>query len=149
MKPENDLLTSYSPFSKLSPGAADIDAVFQDMWRQAEINRTKWGCELQCLFTFALTNCYAMYLILCSDLGRTATLVDYSDSERTPTIWLPYWKGLKGFQEFSASAAHRLGQRNYNAKKCPYMGNMHETFYAPKGCWETIYDEFPPWGLGQ
>ncbi len=91
--------------------------------------------------------CYVSYL--CSDLGRTATLVDYSDSERTPTIWLSYWKDLKGLQEFSASATHRLGQNNYNAKKYPYKGVMHETFYAPKGCWETIYDDFPPQGLGQ
>ncbi|KAL9132083.1 MAG: hypothetical protein Q9217_000119 [Psora testacea] len=112
------------PLGKLSPGAADIDAVFQEMWREAETNRDKWGY-----------------------LGKTATLVDYSDSERTPTIWLSYWKDLKGLQKFSASAAHRLGQNNYNAKKYPYMGIMHETFYSPKGCWETIYDEFPPWGL--
>lgn len=91
--------------------------------------------------------CYVSYL--CSDLGRIATLVDYSDSERTPTIWLSYRKDLKGLQEFSASATHRLGQNNYNAKKYPYKGVMHETFYAPKGCWETIYDDFPPQGLGQ
>ncbi|KAL8927689.1 MAG: hypothetical protein Q9172_001249 [Xanthocarpia lactea] len=26
---------------------------------------------------------------------------------------------------------------------------MHETFYAPKGCWETLYEEFPPWGLAK
>ncbi|KAL8702000.1 MAG: hypothetical protein Q9201_004622 [Fulgogasparrea decipioides] len=114
------------PLGKLSPGAFQIDEAFQEMWREAEENRLKWGY-----------------------LGRTATLVDYSDNERTPTIWLSYWKDLKGLQEFSTSAAHRLGQNNYNAKKYPYMGIMHETFYAPKGCWEAIYDEFPPWGLGQ
>lgn len=144
-----NLLTSHSPLGKLSPGAADIDAVFQDMWHEAEGNRTKWGCESQRLppvFTSTLL-CYVSYFY--SDLGRTATLVDYSDSERTPTIWLSYWKGLRGLHEFSASAAHRLGQTKYNAKKYPYMGIMHETFYAPRGCWETIYDEFPPWGLGQ
>lgn len=75
-------------------------------------------------------------------------MVDYSDSERTPTIRLSCWKDLKGLQGFSASAAHRLGQNDYNAKKYPYMGIMHETFYAPKGGWETVYDDFPPWGLG-
>lgn len=57
-------------------------------------------------------------------------------------------KDLKGLQQFSASAVHRLGQNNYNAKKYPYMGIMHETYYAPRGCWEAIYDDFPPWGLG-
>lgn len=39
------MLTFYSPFGKLSPGAAAIDEVFQDMWREAEENHTKWGCE--------------------------------------------------------------------------------------------------------
>ncbi|KAL8769776.1 MAG: hypothetical protein Q9209_004392 [Squamulea sp. 1 TL-2023] len=110
---------------KLSPGAFQMDDVFQKMWQEAEKNRIKWGY-----------------------LGRTATLVDHSDSERPPTIWLSYWKGLKGLQEFSASAAHRLGQNNYHANKYPYMGIMHETFYSPKGCWETIYGDFPAWGFG-
>ncbi|KAL8789197.1 MAG: hypothetical protein Q9213_001304 [Squamulea squamosa] len=104
------------PLGKLSPGAFQMDDVFQKMWQEAEKNRVKWGY-----------------------LGHTATLVDHSDSERPPTIWLSYWKGLKGLQEFSASAAHRLGQNNYYANKYPYMGIMHETFYSPKGCWETIY----------
>ncbi|KAL8747866.1 MAG: hypothetical protein Q9190_000314 [Brigantiaea leucoxantha] len=45
-------LTSYSPFGKLSPGAAAIDEVFQDMWREAEENRIKWGCKTQ-LFSLA------------------------------------------------------------------------------------------------
>ena len=96
----------------------------------------------------AWTPYIADYSGISQDLGRTATLVDYSDSERTPTIWLSYWKDLKGLQEFSTSAAHRLGMNKYNAKKYPYMGIMHETFFAPKGCWETIYDDFPLWGLG-
>ncbi|KAL8756521.1 MAG: hypothetical protein Q9199_002885 [Rusavskia elegans] len=110
---------------KLSPGAFQIDEVFQKMWQETENNRVKWGY-----------------------LGRTATLVDYSDSERTPTIPLSCWKGLKGLQGFSASAAHRLGQNDCNAKKYLYMGIMHEPFYAPKGGWETVYDDFLPWGLG-
>ena len=74
--------------------------------------------------------------------------MDYSDSERTPTFWLTYWRDLKGLQQFSHSAVHRLGRDNYNARKYPYMGIMHETFHAPKGCWETLYEDFPRWGLG-
>ena len=74
--------------------------------------------------------------------------MDYSDSERTPTLWLTYWRDLKGLQDFSHSAVHRFGRDNYNARKYPYMGIMHETFYAPKGCWETLYEDFPRWGLG-
>ena len=138
-------LISHSPFGKFSPGAREINDIFQAMWREAEQNRTKWGCKLQhlsLLFAFhsaVYTNLYGFG----PDLGRIATLVDYSDSERTPTISLSYWKGLKGLQEFSASAAHRLGQNDYNAKKYPYMGIMHETFYASKGYWETVHGDFP------
>lgn len=75
--------------------------------------------------------------------------MDHSDSERTPTFWLSYWKDLKGLQAFSETAVHRLGMQNFLASKYPYMGIMHETFYAPKGCWETIYANFPPWGFGK
>lgn len=143
------ILTLNSPLGKLSPGAAEINEVFQNMWHEAEQNRKKWGCK-------SSFHCYLMLWLaelipfgFSSDLGRTATLVDYSDTERTPTIWLSYWKDLNGLQEFSRSAAHMLGQNNYHANKYPYMGIMHETYYAPKGCWETIYDDFPPWGLGK
>ncbi|KAL8952517.1 MAG: hypothetical protein Q9222_001585 [Ikaeria aurantiellina] len=133
---------------KISPGAADINEVFQDMWREAEKNRAKWGCK----FPFALMDhlCGVPSDLICchEDLGRTATLVDFSDTEQPPTIWLSYWRDLKGLQDFSTTAAHRLGQNNYNANKYPYMGIMHETYYSPKGCWETIYDDFTPWGLG-
>lgn len=38
-------LTSYSPLGKLSPGAFQIDEVFQKMWQEAENNRVKWGCK--------------------------------------------------------------------------------------------------------
>ncbi len=62
------------------------------------------------------------------NLGRTDTLVDYSDTERTPTIWLSYWKDPKGLQEFSNCAAYRLGQNGYNANKYPHIRIMHETY---------------------
>ncbi|KAI4157352.1 MAG: hypothetical protein LQ342_008346 [Letrouitia transgressa] len=114
------------PLGKLGPGAVQVNEVFNDMWREAEQNSSKWGY-----------------------LGRTATLVDFSDTERAPTIWISYWKDLKGLQKFSEGAAHRLGQNMYNSKKLPFVGIMHETYYAPKGCWETIYDNMPPWGLGK
>lgn len=114
------LLTSYSPLGKLSPGASHINDVFQDMWREVEKNRMKWGCEFG--EVLLLISGFIIYPDLScgpSDLGRTHILVDYSDSERTPTIWLSYWNNLKGLQEFSTSSAHRLGQNNYDAKKYP------------------------------
>jgi hypothetical protein len=63
--------------------------------------------------------------------------------------WLSYWKNLEGLGGFATSAAHRLGAVNYEKKKYPNMGIMHETYHAPKGHWETIYDNMPPWGLGK
>ncbi|KAL8970872.1 MAG: hypothetical protein Q9197_003581 [Variospora fuerteventurae] len=88
------------PLGKLGPGAVEVNEVFNDMWREAEQNRSKWGY-------------------------------------------------LKGLQKFSEGTAHRLGQNMYNSKKLPFIGIMHEAYYAPKGCWETIYDNMPPWGLGK
>lgn len=84
-----------------------------------------------------------------SDLGRTATLFDISDGEGVTTFWISYWKDLKGLQAFATSSAHRLGQDAYDAKKFPYMGVMHETYYSPKGSWETTYDNVPPLGFGE
>lgn len=51
---EESYLTINSPFGKLGPGNAYLDVVFKDMWREAERNRSKWGCEtMQNQFTIA------------------------------------------------------------------------------------------------
>lgn len=83
------------------------------------------------------------------DLGKSSTLWDISDSEGVTTHWITYWKDSKGLQAFASSPTHLLGQKNYLAKKYPYLGIMHEMYYSPKGCWETIYNDCPPMGLGQ
>lgn len=92
---------------------------------------------------------YSNHTGLYSDLGRTATLFDISDTEWITTFWISYWKDLKGLQEFATSSAHSLGQNAYLKKKFLYMGVMHETYHSPKGSWETIYDNVPPIGLGK
>ena len=84
-----------------------------------------------------------------SDIGRSATLYDVSDSETTTFTWLSWWKDIRGLQAFAAAATHRLGQTNYDKGKFPHIGIMHETYHAPNGHWETIYDDFAPWGMGQ
>ncbi|TVY12661.1 Monooxygenase [Lachnellula arida] len=119
------LVRNEDPFGKLSPGTTPLDVVFKDMWREAEKNRKAWGY-----------------------IGRTATLADTSDSEGTTTVWISYWKNVKGLHDFAATAAHRLGQDRYTAGKYPYVGVMHELYHAPKGSYETIYGNFRPWGLG-
>ena len=83
------------------------------------------------------------------DLGRTSALHDPSDNEGLTLTWITYWKNLEGLQAFAASTAHRFGEINYQKKKYPFLGVMHETFHAPKGCWETINYNMPPWGLAK
>ena len=61
-------------------------------------------------------------------------MVDFLDSQRAPIFWISYWKDLQGLQKFSEGAAYRLGQNMYNANKLPFVGIIHETYYAPKGC---------------
>ncbi|KAL9119242.1 MAG: hypothetical protein Q9187_004202 [Circinaria calcarea] len=129
------LLTYRSPLGKLAPGNAEIDKVFKDMWVEAEKNRTQWSSQSHLLGLY-------------SDLGRTATLFDISDHEGITSFWVSYWKDLKGLQAFATTSAHRLGQNAYLKGRYPYMGIMHETYHSPKGCWETIYDNVPPLGLG-
>ncbi|EPE36452.1 hypothetical protein GLAREA_05790 [Glarea lozoyensis ATCC 20868] len=114
------------PLGKLAPGSPEIDKVFKDMWKEAEANSDEW-----------------------SYLGRSATLFDTSDSQGVTAFWLSYWKDLEGLQKFATSAAHNLGRNAYNAGKYRYMGIFHETYYSPKGCWETIYGNMPPIGLGK
>lgn len=39
------MLTVDSPLGKLGPGAVQVNDVFNDMWREAERNSSKWGCK--------------------------------------------------------------------------------------------------------
>lgn len=39
------MLTIDSPLGKLGPGAVAVNEVFNDMWREAEQNSSKWGCK--------------------------------------------------------------------------------------------------------
>ena len=44
-QPQTWMLTNDSPLGKFGPGAVEINEVFNDMWREAENNRSKWGCK--------------------------------------------------------------------------------------------------------
>jgi hypothetical protein len=41
-------LTKVSPLGPLAPGNDDVARAFEAMWKEAETNRDKWGC--QCIF---------------------------------------------------------------------------------------------------
>ena len=62
---------------------------------------------------------------------------------------MSYWRDLDGLRQFANGPAHRAGQNAYNKGKYPHVGIMHELYYAPKNHWKALYDDFPPWGLGQ
>ncbi|KAF2682673.1 hypothetical protein K458DRAFT_239535, partial [Lentithecium fluviatile CBS 122367] len=108
-----------------SPGIVDIANTFEDMWVELEANHEKW-----------------------SFLARTATLVDVSDDEAITMAWLTYFTDEDKLQKFVGGAAHQLGQKGYTKGKWPHLGVMHEHFKAPRSCWETVYIDMPPWGLG-
>lgn len=42
---EHIMADTSSPFVKLAPGVAEIDEVFQAMWREAEEKREEYGCK--------------------------------------------------------------------------------------------------------
>jgi hypothetical protein len=92
-----------------------------------------------------------MYLITinCTDLGKTSTLAGTQEQAGATMVWLTYWKTPEGLRDFAASDAHRALQIPWLAKKYPYLGIMHETYYAPKKNWETIYHDFQPFGMGK
>ncbi|KAF2642642.1 hypothetical protein P280DRAFT_385428, partial [Massarina eburnea CBS 473.64] len=109
------------PLGPLAPGNHNIGRAFEAMWIEAETNCDKWGF-----------------------LGHTGTLRDTTDSEGITMTWLSYWKNVEGLRDFAKSSIHQFGVVNYNKKKYPYMGIMHETYHAPSGHWETIYGNMPP-----
>jgi hypothetical protein len=115
------------------------------MWTEAETNSKENGCKsepnVNPRLAHLMTSCGP-------DLGRTTALHDPSDTEGMTLIWLSYWKSLEGLHTFSTSAAHRVGEVNYHKNNYEYLGIMHETFHAPKGSWETMNFNMPPWGLG-
>ena len=43
---EKGELTRSSPLGKFTPGGKEIKDAFENMWAEAEKNRTKWSCEL-------------------------------------------------------------------------------------------------------
>lgn len=77
-------------------------------------------------------------------------LTSCGDEEGFTFVWLTYWRDIKGLHEFAKCTAHRAGQKAYvDDKKFPYMGIMHELYFARKGSTETLYHNFPPFGMGK
>jgi len=73
----------------------------------------------------------------------------FDENEGQTFIWLSYWRDPEGLQKFAASATHRLTAAKYESGKWPTFGIMHETYYSKKDGYETIYDNFPAFGMGE
>jgi hypothetical protein len=63
-----------------------------------------------------------------------------------------YFRSLEGLNAFAHDKVHREVWDWYNnfSKKLGFthIGIYHETFYAPPGCYETIYANMTPIGMG-
>ncbi|KAL8801252.1 MAG: hypothetical protein Q9182_004601 [Xanthomendoza sp. 2 TL-2023] len=76
-------------------------------------------------------------------------LLDASSGPAIVTI--SYWKSIEHLHAFANGPAHRQGWNWWMAearKQYPHLGIMHETYEAPYGRWENIYEGFVPIGMG-
>jgi hypothetical protein len=135
------LSASFShPNGAVSPGSIEIGNHFTKMWRDAERQRERYGY-----------------------LGNTPALVAEKDKlsaygtrngddEGKTMVWLSYWKTLDGLHEFSHAEAHKKGWLWWNGgarEEYRHIGIAHEVYEAPAGCWENIYNNFRPFGIGE
>lgn len=111
---------------RFTPGFIDAGKIFFNMWRECRKNRDKYGF-----------------------LGKTSTLYGTHEEGGFTMVWISYWKTVEGLRDFATSDAHRALQMPFLAKKYPYLGIAHETYFASKGNWETIYHSFQPFGMGE
>lgn len=58
---------------------------------------------------------------------------------------------MESLHAFAQGPAHRAGWNWWNrtVKQHPHIGIMHEVYAAPKGHWENIYVNCPPFGMGE
>lgn len=112
---------------RLAPGYEDLGDFFADMWDDINKNQKANGF-----------------------LGRTSTLMSSDEETGSTMCWLSYWKDIESLQAFANSPVHRKGFSWYMTtalKHFPTTGIMHETYRIPKGNWEAISLNMPPFGV--
>ena len=74
-----------------------------------------------------------------------------NDKSGRTVVTLSYWQDLDHLHAFAQGASHRAGWDWWTkvAKEHPHIGIMHETYCAPNGHWETICQNFQPFGMGE
>ena len=133
-----------SPMGVFAPGFKTMGVYFQDMWKDAEANREKWGCG--CLA--AHRDCFVANSVI--DLGKSDSMT-MATAGGNATVTISYWKDMEHLHAFANGPSHRLGWDWWAAenKKYPHIGIMHETYAVPKDAWENIYWNFQPIGMGE
>jgi hypothetical protein len=70
----------------------------------------------------------------------------------TPLLTIQYWRSFAHLEAFASNttAPHLQAWRSYQQRTAGTgrSGIFHETFLVNAGCYEAIYDNMPPTGLG-
>lgn len=116
----------------------------QNMWKDAEENRERWGCKYLAAFETAFLADFKI------DLGKANTM-PIATAGGNALVTISYWKDIEHLHAFAHGPTHRLAWDWWTAenKKYPHIGIMHETYAVPEGGWENIYQNFQPFGMGE
>ncbi|KAL8725571.1 MAG: hypothetical protein Q9166_007273 [cf. Caloplaca sp. 2 TL-2023] len=122
--------SSNHPLGIFAPGYGDIRPFFRSMWAEAEADPQKSGL-----------------------IGKSTSFIPVPATETSSgpaIITISYWKSIEHLHAFAHGPAHRQGWdwwMNKAREKYPHLGIMHETYEAPRGSWENIYEGFVPVGM--
>lgn len=153
--------TFHHPNGRFCPGAPQVGAYFRKMWRDAEVNASRYGYlgntpALVAEVTFLRaqipdTTCSLTIELQPDDgLGSYGTWNKHQKGRQE--VYLSYWKTLDGLHEFAHSKAHRDGWLAWERgikDKFKYIGIMHEVYEVPAGNWENIFSNFRPFAIGK
>ena len=86
-----------------------------------------------------------------SDLGRSNPLIELNPSGSFTTCTLTYWQSIEHLHAFAHAPVHREGWSWWDQYRREHkdVGIYHETYFSPKGNWETIYENMQPFGMGK
>ena len=134
----------------------DISAYFNGMFQGIEADRLNNGCKL---LPTKKRNTPSTFIHIVHHLtvtknppvlGKTNTFFEINDGSHITTLTISYWKTVEHLHAFAHSPAHREGWDWWlkGRKEYPHLGIYHETFAAPAGHWENIYENMVPIGMG-
>lgn len=119
---------SNHPLGPLAPGFKTTGDFFRDMFVEIEADAAKWGY-----------------------LGKSNPLIELNPSGTFTTMTVSYWASIEHLHAFAHGPSHREGWAWWDHYRQSHhdVGIYHETFFAPSGSWETIYENMHPMGMGK